>query len=105
MEKKSTNDVSNFGLTKEQITYVRNVFNNPDIKNLFSESSIFVAKDENEEFLLSNPSNEMQRVMLSLILYGKMRKIESGKHRSFASMMNGESNYSETVMYVVKKSA
>tara|TARA_Y100001973_G_C5208054_1_gene343152 strand:+ start:3301 stop:6723 length:3423 start_codon:yes stop_codon:yes gene_type:complete len=99
----NTNDVSNFGLTKEQITYVRNVFNNPDIKNLFSESSIFVAKDENEEFLLSNPSNEMQRVMLSLILYGKMRKIESGKHRSFAAMMNGKSNYSETVMYVVNK--
>ena len=101
--KENTNDISNFGLTKEEIGYVRSVFSQPSIKNLFSESSIFVAKDENEEFLLSNPSNEMQRVMLSLILYGKMRKLENTNHRSFAGMMTGKSNYSETVMYVVNK--
>lgn len=99
----NTNDVSNFGLTKEQIDYVKSAFNSSELKNLFNESSIFVAKDENEEFLLSNPSNEMQRVMLSLILYGKMRKLENGFHRSFADMMTGKENYSETIMYVVNK--
>ena len=97
-------DVSNFGLTNEQIDYIKAAFGNNDLlNNAFSENSIFVSKDENEKFLVSNPSNEMQRVMLSLILYGKMKKLEKAHHRSFSAMMMGESNYSETVMYVVKK--
>ena len=99
----NTNDTSNFGLTKEEIESVKDVFVNSDIADMFSKNSIFVAKDENEEFLISNPSNEMQRVMLSLILYGKMKKLESTKHRSYAGMMTGKSNYSETVMYVISK--
>jgi len=95
--------VSNFGLTQEQIDYVKSTFNSSDLKNMFSENSIFVAKDENEEFLLSSPSNEMQRVMLSAILYGKIKKLEKQHHRSFAAMMSGDSNYTETIMYEVGK--
>jgi hypothetical protein len=100
---KGAGAISNFGMTQEQIDYVKNTFNDSDLINSFSQNSIFVAKDENEEFLVSSPDNEMQRVLMSAILYGKLKKIESERHRSFYDMMRGKSNYSETIMYHIVK--
>ena len=94
-------DFSNFDYTADQLEEIKS-FLAASI-NPFLENSIFVSKDENEKFFMTDPSNDMQRQMLSLILYGKIRKLEKDHHRSYGQMMTGQTNYSETIMYIVSK--
>lgn len=94
-------DFSNFDYTVDQLEEIKN-FLAASI-NPFLENSIFVSKDENEKFFMTDSSNDMQRQMLSLILYGKIRKLEKDHHRSYGQMMTGQANYSETIMYIVSK--
>jgi len=94
-------DFSNFDYTPDQLAEIQNFIGQS--YNPFLENSIFVSKDENEKFFIADASNDMQKQMLSLILYGKIRKLEKQYHRSYGQMMVGEPNYSETIMYIVSK--
>ena len=92
---------SNFQLSKEEMDQVQSFFDNSI--TTFSNNAIFVSKDENEKFLMTNPSSKMQKSMLSMIFYGKLRKIEQQHHRSYGEMMKGDLGHSEVVMYIVSK--
>ena len=92
---------SNFDHTPAELAEIQSFF--ADSANPFVQNSIFVSKDENEKFLITDSSTDMQKQMLSLILYGKIRKLEKKHHRSYGQMMTGQPNYSETIMYIVSK--
>ncbi len=92
---------TNFDYTQEEINTIEKFI--ASSVTTFSANSIFVSKDENEKFLITDASTDMQRQMLSLILYGKIRKLEKNHHRSYGQMMTGQTNHSETIMYIVSK--
>lgn len=97
--------ISNLNLSSELFEKAKEMSKSEEIQDLFRSNSTFITVDENDDYNYTKPGFDMQKMLLSVIFVGKLRKMAKRKLRTYTDILQGKINYSETVMYVVTKSA
>ncbi|HAI40834.1 MAG TPA: hypothetical protein DCM40_23395, partial [Maribacter sp.] len=96
--------ISNLNLTTELFESAKNFSMDDQVQDFFRANSTFITVDENDDYAYTKPGFDMQKMLLSVIFVGKLRKMAKRKLRTYTDILQGKTNYSETVMYVVHKS-
>lgn len=95
--------ISNLNLTAATFEKAKEYNMDEDVNTLVRQNTTLITVDENDDYAEMNAGKEMQKMLLSVIFVGKLKKMAKQKFRSFKDVMSGKINYSETVMYVVNK--
>ena len=96
-------EVSNLNLSANLFNQAKDFSSNADITTLVRQNTTFITVDENDDYASFDTGADMQKMLLSVVFVGKLKKMAKQKFRSYKDIMSGKTNYSETVLYAISK--